>query len=299
MQDFSGKTAVITGGASGIGLGLAEHCAGLGMNVVLGDIQQDALDQAVEKVAQRQANVIGVITDTMVKTSVNNLLEEATNTYGNVHLVFNNAGVAAGNSAGKAVWEAPDEDWHWVMGVNFYGVLYGVQTFIPHMLEHGEESYIVNTASLAAVMPMGGSYGVSKHGVLALTEGVQSDLEQRGANIHAGVLCPGFVDTQIFNAERNRPGVEQTQRIQKILSTRPPKRCWRTVKVLQKSPITFLPPWPTNSFICCRTPRGTSSSVLEPHRFWRARAWPQWISWPCLSDQHRASNFNLEVRFAV
>ena len=157
MQDFSGKTAVITGGASGIGLGLAEHCAGLGMNVVLGDIQQDALDQAVEKVAQRQANVIGVITDTMVKTSVNNLLEEATNTYGNVNLVFNNAGVAAGNSAGKAVWETPDEDWHWVMGVNFYGVLYGVQTFIPHMLEHGEESYIVNTASLAAVMPMGGS----------------------------------------------------------------------------------------------------------------------------------------------
>ena len=211
MQDFSGKTAVITGGASGIGLGLAEHCAELGMNVVLGDIQQDALDQAVEKVAQRQANVLGVMTDTMVKTSVNNLLEEATNTYGNVHLVFNNAGVAAGNSAGKAVWEAPDEDWHWVMGVNFYGVLYGMQTFIPHMLEHGEESYMINTASLAAVTPLGGSYGVSKHGVLALTEGMQSDLEQRGANIHAGVLCPGFVDTQIFNAERNRPGAEQTQ----------------------------------------------------------------------------------------
>ena len=179
------------------------------MNVVLGDIQQDTLDQAVEKVEQRQASVIGVITDTMVKTSVANLLQEATNTYGNVHLVFNNAGVAAGNSAGKAVWEAPDEDWQWVMGVNFYGVLYGVQTFIPHMLEHGEESYMVNTASLAAVMPMGGSYGVSKHGVLALTEGVQSDLEQRGANIRAGVLCPGFVDTQIFAAERNRPGAEQ------------------------------------------------------------------------------------------
>ncbi len=211
MQDFSGKTAVITGGASGIGLGLAEHCAGLGMNVVLGDIQQDALDQAVEKIAQRQANVIGVMTDTMVKTSVNNLLQQATNAYGNVHLVFNNAGVAAGNSAGKAIWEAPDEDWHWVIGVNFYGVLYGVQTFIPHMLEHGEESYIVNTSSLAAVVPMGGSYGVSKHGVLALTESVQSDLEQRGANINAGVLCPGFVDTEIFTAERNRPGAEQAQ----------------------------------------------------------------------------------------
>jgi NAD(P)-dependent dehydrogenase (short-subunit alcohol dehydrogenase family) len=209
MQDFNGKTAVITGGASGIGLGLAEHCAQLGMNVVLGDIQKDALEQAVEKVEQRQASVIGVVTDTMMKTSVNNLLEEATSAFGNVHLVFNNAGVAAGNSAGTAVWEAPDEDWQWVMGVNFYGVLYGLQTFIPHMLAHGEESYVVNTASLAAVMPMGGSYGVSKHGVLALTEGVQSDLEQRGANIKAGVLCPGFVDTQIFAAERNRPGSEQ------------------------------------------------------------------------------------------
>lgn len=211
MQDFNGKTAVITGGASGIGLGLAEHCAGLGMNVVLGDIQQDALDQAVEKVAQHQTNVIGVITDTTVKTSVNNLLQQATDAYGNVHLVFNNAGVTAGNSPSKAVWERSDEEWNWVMGVNFYGVLYGVQTFIPHMLEHGEESYIVNTASLAAVVPMGGSYGVSKHGVLALTEGLQFDLEYRGANIHAGVLCPGAVDTQIFNAERNRPGVKQTQ----------------------------------------------------------------------------------------
>jgi NAD(P)-dependent dehydrogenase (short-subunit alcohol dehydrogenase family) len=211
MQDFNGKTAVITGGASGIGLGLAEHCAQLGMNVVLGDIQKDALDQAVVQVEQRQASVIGVVTDTMVKTSVQNLLDEASEAFGNVHLVFNNAGVAAGNSAGIPVWEVPDADWQWVMGVNFYGVLYGVQTFIPHMLAHGEESYIVNTASLAAVMPMGGSYGVSKHGVLALTEGVQTELEQQGANVRAGVLCPGFVDTQIFAAERNRPGAEQGQ----------------------------------------------------------------------------------------
>ena len=126
MHDFNGKTAVITGGASGIGLGLAEHCAQLGMNVVLGDIQKDALDQAVETVEQRQTDVIGVVTDTMVKTSVQNLLDEATEAFGNVHLVFNNAGVAAGNSAGTPVWEVPDADWQWVMGVNFYGVLYGV-----------------------------------------------------------------------------------------------------------------------------------------------------------------------------
>ena len=99
----------------------------------------------------------------------------------------------------------PDQDWDWVMGVNFYGVLYGIRAFVPHMLEHGEPSQIVNTASLAALLPGGGTYGVSKHGVLALTEGLQRDFADRGANINASVLCPGFVDTNIHAAERNRP----------------------------------------------------------------------------------------------
>ena len=91
------------------------------------------------------------------------------------------------------------------MGVNFYGVLYGIRAFVPHMLEHGEPSQIVNTASLAALLPGGGTYGVSKHGVLALTEGLQRDFADRGANINASVLCPGFVSTNIHSAERNRP----------------------------------------------------------------------------------------------
>ena len=204
MQDFEGKTAVITGGASGIGFGLAGKCAELRMNVVIADIQQDARDAAVAALEERQAQVIGVDVNTMMKESIDNLLEESVAAFGNVHLLFNNAGVAS-MQGGKAVWEVPNSDWQWVMGVNFDGVLYGLQTFVPHMLEHGEASHIVNTASLAAIMPSGGNYGVSKHAVFALTESLQRDLETRGANIGASVLCPGFVQTNIFDAERNRP----------------------------------------------------------------------------------------------
>jgi NAD(P)-dependent dehydrogenase (short-subunit alcohol dehydrogenase family) len=141
----------------------------------------------------------------MLRESIQELAQLATAEFGNVHVLCNNAGVASTSSGGKPVWETPQSDWDWVMGVNFYGVLHGVQIFVPHMLAHGEPSHIVNTASLAAMLPGGGSYGVSKHGVLALTEGLQTDLASRGANINASVLCPGFVNTQIFAAERNRP----------------------------------------------------------------------------------------------
>jgi len=204
MQDFEGKTAVITGGASGIGLGLANKCADLRMNVVIADIQEDALQAAVADFEERQCQVHGVITNTMVEDSVRNMLAEAQARFGNVHLLFSNAGVAAARQQ-KALWEMSSADWDWVMGVNFYGVLYGIQAFVPHMLDHGEESYIVNTASLAAVMPGGGTYGVSKHGVLALSESLQNQLNMIKANIHAGVLCPGYVNTNIMDAERNRP----------------------------------------------------------------------------------------------
>ncbi|MFV2090160.1 MAG: SDR family NAD(P)-dependent oxidoreductase [Pseudomonadales bacterium] len=205
MQEFEGKTAVITGAASGIGRALAERCATAQMNVVLADIEEEALNKAVREIEQRQVRAIGVVSNAMIEQSIQELAERAIGEFGKVHLLFNNAGVASTGSAGAAVWELPDADWDWVMGVNFYGVLYCLRAFIPHMLEHGEDSHIVNTASLAAVMPGGGTYGVSKHGVLALTEGLQSDLTSRGANINASVLCPGFVNTNIHNAERNRP----------------------------------------------------------------------------------------------
>ncbi|MEM8766360.1 MAG: SDR family NAD(P)-dependent oxidoreductase [Pseudomonadota bacterium] len=205
MQDFEGKTAVITGAASGIGLALAERAASARMNVVLADIEEKALEAAVKKIEERQVRAIGVPANIMVEEAVQELAERAIGEFGKVHVLCNNAGVASSATVGKGVWELPDQEWDWVMGVNFYGVLYGLRAFIPHMLDHGEESYIVNTASLAGVLPGGGTYGVSKHGVLALTEGLQRDFEERGANIRAAVLCPGFVNTNIGDAERNRP----------------------------------------------------------------------------------------------
>ena len=205
MQEFEGKTAVITGAASGIGQALAERCAKARMNVVLADIEEDALRRAVLQLEGRQVKAIGVVSNTMIEQSIEDLAQRAIDEFGKVHLLFNNAGVASTANAAKAVWELPDSDWDWVLGVNFYGVLYGLRAFVPHMLEHGEASHIVNTASLAALTPMGGPYGVSKHGVLSLTEGLQTDLTNRGANINASVLCPGFVNTNIHAAERNRP----------------------------------------------------------------------------------------------
>ena len=203
MKSFEGKTAVVTGAASGIGRALAERFAEARMQVVLADIEQDALERATRELEERQYQVIGVVTNTMIRDSVQSLADRAIEAFGKVHILCNNAGVASATAA--PVWALPSSDWDWVMGVNFHGVLYGIQAFVPHMLEHAEESHIVNTASLAGLMPGGGPYGVSKHGVLALTEGLHRDLTAAGANIGASVLCPGFVNTNIFDSERNRP----------------------------------------------------------------------------------------------
>ncbi len=206
MDDFEGKTAVVTGAASGIGLELATRFADARMQVVLADIEEAALERAVNQLKERQARVLGVVVNTMVQTSVQSLAEQAISEFGKVHVLCNNAGVASTTGvAGAGIWETPNTDWDWVMGVNFYGVLYGLQAFVPHMLEHGEQGHIVNTASLASLMPGGGTYGVSKHGVLSLTETLYNDLKTRNAAIGASVLCPGFVKTQIIQSERNRP----------------------------------------------------------------------------------------------
>jgi NAD(P)-dependent dehydrogenase (short-subunit alcohol dehydrogenase family) len=176
------------------------------MQVVMADIQEDALEKAVAKLEQQQARVIGVPTNTMLQESVQHLAERAVAEFGKVHILCNNAGVAATRQTpGRGIWEVPAADWEWVMGVNFYGVLYGLQAFVPDMLAHGEPGHIVNTASLAGLLPGGGSYGVSKHGVVCLTETLYNDLKARNASVSASVLCPGFVNTNIFDAERNRP----------------------------------------------------------------------------------------------
>ena len=211
MREFSEKTAVVTGAASGMGLAFARRFAAEGMNVVLADIEQEALDAQVQQLQQEERNVLGVIVNTMRRETLEDLRERTIERFGNIHILCNNAGVASledtmGLPAGqRGVWEIPDSTWDWVMGVNFRGVLYGLQAFVPHMLAHGEEGHIVNTASLAGLMPGGGAYGVSKHAVLALTENLYQDLEARGSKLSASVLCPGVVQTKIMEAERNRP----------------------------------------------------------------------------------------------
>ena len=211
MREFAGKTAVVTGAASGMGLAFARRFAAEGMNVVLADIEEDALEAQVQRLQQEERSVLGVTVNTMRRETLERLRDETIERFGNVHILCNNAGVAGRDDAlgvaggHTATWEIPDNTWEWIMGVNFWGVLYGLQVFVPHMLEHGEEGHIVNTASLAALIPSGSAYAVSKHAVLTLTEGLYQQFEQLGANLSASVLCPGLVNTSILQAERNRP----------------------------------------------------------------------------------------------
>ncbi|MDE2745577.1 MAG: SDR family NAD(P)-dependent oxidoreductase [Chloroflexota bacterium] len=211
MREFAGKTAVVTGGASGIGLAMVERFASEGMNVVLADIQEDALRAQVQRLEQEERSVMGVVVDTMQRESLERVRDETIERFGNIHILCNNAGVfsfqdAMGLSgAGINIWDVEDSVWEWVIGVNFWGVLYGVQTFLPHMIGHGEDGHVVNTSSVAGITPGGSAYSVSKHGVLTLTEGLHQNLERIGSRIGASVLCPGTVQTQIMNADRNRP----------------------------------------------------------------------------------------------
>ncbi len=212
MREFAGKTAVVTGAASGMGLAFARRFAAEGMNVVLADIEQDALDAQVQRLEQEERSVLGVTVNTMRRETLERLRDETIERFGNVHILCNNAGVASMEDAGggmgrelRGSWAVPDSTWDWVLGVNFWGVLYGIQVFVPHMLEHGEEGHIVNTASVAGLIPSGGAYGISKHAVLTLTEGLYQQFQQIGAKLSASVLCPGLVDTKIGYAERNRP----------------------------------------------------------------------------------------------
>ena len=204
MKDFEGKTAVVTGAASGIGFGLAERFAQENMQVVMADVEEEALEKAVERLEQHQHRVTGVRADVLVKESIDELFAKAQEQYGNIHVLCNNAGIGA-FSGNRAIWEVEEPDWNWTLGVNFYGVLYGIQTFLPHMHAHGEEGHVVTTASLAGLMGGSGTYGVSKHAVRALAESLNGDLFARGSKIGSSVLCPGFVNTNIGNAERNRP----------------------------------------------------------------------------------------------
>jgi NAD(P)-dependent dehydrogenase (short-subunit alcohol dehydrogenase family) len=203
MRDLAGRVAVVTGGASGIGRGMALTFAARAMKLVIADVEEEALHQSVADLAQRGADVHGVHCDVADPAAVEALRDETLTRFGAVHVVCNNAGVAGGSSG--ATWEAPLEDWSWVLGVNLMGVVHGVRSFIPAMLAQGGPGHVVNTASMAGLIPGMGIYGVSKHAVVALSESLSIELGALGHPIGVSVLCPGWVRTRIVEAERNRP----------------------------------------------------------------------------------------------
>ncbi len=204
MKEFRDRVAVVTGAASGIGRGLAERFAAEGMKVVLADVEQSALDQAGAEMRERDATVLPVRTDVSKPEQMEQLAQQTLETFGAVHIVCNNAGVAP---PGGPSWERTLADWQWVLGVNLWGVINGMRVFLPIMLKQDEEGHIVNTASMAGLVsiPMLTIYNVTKHAVVTLSESVYLELQATGAKIGVSVLCPGMVDTNIGNAARNRP----------------------------------------------------------------------------------------------
>ena len=202
MKQLRDRVAVVTGGASGIGLGMATAFAAEGMKLVLADIEQEPLDKAVSDLAANGASAIGVPTDVSKPAALDELRDRTLTEYGAAHVLCNNAGV--GGAAGAPLWALPDEEWDWVMGVNLMGVVHGIRSFVPILLEQ-DEGHVVNTASMAGLMPGGGIYGVTKHACRAISEALWSNLQMRGPHVGVSVLCPGWVATNIASSERNRP----------------------------------------------------------------------------------------------
>jgi NAD(P)-dependent dehydrogenase (short-subunit alcohol dehydrogenase family) len=203
VDDLAGRVAVITGGASGIGLAMAQRFAGEGMKLVLADIERPVLQRAGEELSRTGADVLTVPTDVSLEAEVNALAETAFEHFGDVHLVCNNAGVG---SRGLPIAELPLADFGWVLAVNLFGVIHGLRAFLPH-LRANDVGHIVNTASTSGLyhLPRMGPYNASKAAVLALSETLRFELAAEGSRVGVSVLCPSWVRTNISTADRNRP----------------------------------------------------------------------------------------------
>jgi NAD(P)-dependent dehydrogenase (short-subunit alcohol dehydrogenase family) len=203
VKKFENKVAVITGAASGIGRALAQRCAQEKMKIVLADIEEKALLAAESELKADGAQVIAILTDIAKHEDVKALAQETINAYQHIDLLFNNAGVAAG----AAIWESTLNDCKWVIDVNLWGVIHSIREFVPLMMQQDIPCHIVNTSSIAGLTTYHPSalYQLTKHGIVAISEQLHHDLAIRGANIKVSVLCPGFVNTNIMDAERNRP----------------------------------------------------------------------------------------------
>lgn len=200
MKDFKGKTAFITGGASGIGLSMARAFGRQGMNVVIADIEDAPAKAAVERLASEQIKAVSVHCDVSERNNLRAAALEAVSAFGKVHVVCNNAGVGAGGEIGKV----PERDWDWIIDVNLKSVYYGVETFLPLIRSHGEGGHFVNTASIAGLISGPGMepYSATKYAVVAMSEGWA--LQLAGSNIGISVLCPGFVRTRIHESARTK-----------------------------------------------------------------------------------------------
>jgi NAD(P)-dependent dehydrogenase (short-subunit alcohol dehydrogenase family) len=200
VQQLDGRVAVVTGAASGIGRGLAGRLAVEGMHVVLADVEEAALRDAVSGVG---GDAVALTTDVTSAAAVEELAEFASDTFGAVHVLCNNAGVFQGG----LLWECSDADFEWTLGVNVMGIVHGVRAFVPRMLAAGTEGHVVNTVSMAglATTPFSGPYDVSKFAAMAATECLAHDLASVGAPITVSAVCPGLVDTGISRSRRNRP----------------------------------------------------------------------------------------------
>ena len=203
MEQLAGRVAVVTGAASGIGLAMCRRFASEGMRVVLSDVEVAALERAAESLRGAGADVSAVPADVTRWEDVERLADESVAAFGAVHVVCNNAGVVKR----APVWTLTLDDWRWVLGVDLWGVIHGVRAFVPRLIEQGQGGHVVNTASMAGVLPIRGlgAYGVAKTGVVTLSEDLYLDLQAAAADIGVSVLLPGYIETQIQASERNRP----------------------------------------------------------------------------------------------
>ncbi len=203
MDTFEGRTAVVTGGASGLGLAMANRFADAGMNIVLGDIEAEPLAMAEAAIAAKGVGVLPVRTDVAKAEEVEDLAARAYDRFGAVHVLCNNAGI--GGSPG-AMWELSVEDWQWVIDVDLWSIVHGIRSFVPRMIASGDQAHVVNTASIAGLVSgaVGGPYTVAKFGAVAMSEQLYYELGRAGHDIAVSVLCPGFVNTNIYDSSRNR-----------------------------------------------------------------------------------------------
>ena len=220
LKEFKNKVAVLTGAGSGIGFALAQRCGKEGMKVVLADIDEKFLRKAERKMKRIEADAITIVTDVSKVNDIEKLLKITLETYGAVHLLVNNAGI--GNT--KFTWNYTLKDWEYQLGVNLWGVINGVRIFLPIMLEQDEECHIVNVSSMEGLFsgsgPGGAIYGVSKHGVISLSETLRTDLDIKGSKVKVSVVCPGFVNTRILFGDTHRPEIYQNLPNEQIEDTR-------------------------------------------------------------------------------